>query len=401
MKTLQLASGLPSINSGLTRYTACATAGITTAASSEARVQITYRTAGVLSNLYVNCRTNSLNGTTTVRVRKNGGDGNQVVSITSSSTGTFEDTTNTDTIAAGDEINYSIVTAGSSGSVSPNCIQTWLEPSIGGAVNRNSTLAGGGAGLTFSSATEYLPLVGNNGTVTVEAETQFKSGVAGVIKNLFAYISGNSRGTTSTYTLRKNGGNGNLTVSITAGATGIFEDTSNTDTVAVGDNLNVALTQGSGGGTLTSHLVSTEFTSTTNTFLMIGGPTSGVTQNQNLTRYYSFTGTQSSTENVVESKVGTNMSVSRLFLYLSANTVTATSTITLRKNTADTALTASIAASTTGVFEDTTNSVSCISTDLICMKIVTGSGGTSLTLRMIGASATGLFPGRYFTPFFD
>src|SRR5690349_17266000 len=81
--------------------------------AAESNAQITRRVPGVESNLYIRVNTND-RGTSTLRFRINGGDGNQVVSITASTTGEFEDTSNTDTIAAGDLTDYQI-TGGAGG----------------------------------------------------------------------------------------------------------------------------------------------------------------------------------------------------------------------------------------------------------------------------------------------
>src|SRR3989344_6927696 len=107
----------------LTRFSICANAS-TAADATEARTQITYRTAGTLSNLWVYVNTNNLNGSTTIITRKNGENGAQSVSFASSTTGTAEDTTNSDTIAAGDEVNYQYVTGGTTGTISVRTITT-------------------------------------------------------------------------------------------------------------------------------------------------------------------------------------------------------------------------------------------------------------------------------------
>ena len=58
----------------------------------------------------------------TLRVRKNGADGNGIIQLASNQTGQFEDVTNSDTFVATDEINYSAVTGGSSGALVINHI---------------------------------------------------------------------------------------------------------------------------------------------------------------------------------------------------------------------------------------------------------------------------------------
>ena len=49
------------------------------------------------------------------RVRKNGANATQFISVTSSQTGQFEDTTNSDNFISTDDINYSFITGGTTG----------------------------------------------------------------------------------------------------------------------------------------------------------------------------------------------------------------------------------------------------------------------------------------------
>src|SRR3990167_7824688 len=93
-----------------TLYRAVGVAG--SGAGDEVSRQITYRTAGMLKQLYVNVPANTATANSTVRVRKNGANGNQLVTIPSATTGVFEDNVNTDAVAAGDEVAYETVRGG-------------------------------------------------------------------------------------------------------------------------------------------------------------------------------------------------------------------------------------------------------------------------------------------------
>lgn len=84
-----------------------------------------------------------------------------------------------------------------------------------------------------------------------EAATQFKIHLAFTASKLGIMISANTiaTGSGSTFTFRKNGANGNQTVSIPTSTTGYFEDTVDTDSIASGD---LITSQFSGGGTGTA-----------------------------------------------------------------------------------------------------------------------------------------------------
>jgi hypothetical protein len=85
------------------------------AAKTETNSRYRFRIAATMSNFRVYMGYNALNGTSTARTRKNSTNGNQSVSIPAATTGDFEDTSNTDSIASGDRFNYQIVTGGTSG----------------------------------------------------------------------------------------------------------------------------------------------------------------------------------------------------------------------------------------------------------------------------------------------
>ena len=75
--------------------------GSVAADTTETNKQIIFRNAGVISNFYVVLSSNGVTGTTTFTIRKNATtDLTSTVSFTG--TGEAEDTTHTDSVAAGD-----------------------------------------------------------------------------------------------------------------------------------------------------------------------------------------------------------------------------------------------------------------------------------------------------------
>jgi hypothetical protein len=98
-----------SVNANLTRYIAPG-GGFAVPDATEANVKALALTPFTASNLECFVISNTVTATSTLRFRKNEASGNQVVSIGSSATGYFEDTTNSDVILATDYINYQLVT---------------------------------------------------------------------------------------------------------------------------------------------------------------------------------------------------------------------------------------------------------------------------------------------------
>lgn len=114
----------------------------------------------------------------------------------------------------------------------------------GGSITINSVpgaILGTAAGNNniAASTTGFAPIVSTSSFVaaTNENERQFVIPYAGTIKNLYV-VTSNGQSATGTYvfTIRKNGTNTAMVVTITAGAgSGTFTDLSNTFTVAAGD----------------------------------------------------------------------------------------------------------------------------------------------------------------------
>jgi hypothetical protein len=243
-----------------TYYFACAS-GVRDGSTetTEANVQITYRTAGVLSHLLLQVITNTITATSTLVTRVNGANGNQSVSVGASQTGTFRDTAKQDVIAVGDEVNYQLTAGGTGTAITLRNISTHFTSSDG-AVMHWYTGSSSGVAITADSTSYYNVVQGPfNITTTVEADSQIKFFQNGTWKNLFVYISANTRSTATTFTARKGASNTSLTLSVTASTTGIFEDSSNTVGVVYGEYLNYITTTSTGGGSITVQHVSSEF----------------------------------------------------------------------------------------------------------------------------------------------
>lgn len=204
--------------------------------ANESLFQITYRTAGTFSNFYANIKGNTIaGGTSTISFRKNGTTGSQVIIIPPGSTGEFTDLTHTDVIAAGDKINYQVVTNGTAGTLGVYGIGANFAPNSN-TVNKFTT-AINNSSLTVSG-TNYLSIVGNpNSVIATEAQRQFKIKTPGTFANMCFNCRFNTRITTTTLLNRKNGTDGAVTISIGSGSTGIFEDIVNTDVFAMSSSI--------------------------------------------------------------------------------------------------------------------------------------------------------------------
>lgn len=387
---LQASGTSQTISANTTNYIGTGTSTIVLSTTENLR-KIKYRTAGTMTNLLALITANSLSVTLSIKQRKNGADGSGALSITTGATGAFEDTSGSDSVSAGDDLDYSVSAPAGSGSATLQYVSSLFDAkTTPGTITR--MVNGYAVALSTANATRYCHFGGVLSTgQTVETNEQAKVKMAGTVKNLAVYISANARTNTTTVITRKNTADGNVTVSIGSGATGLFEDTSNSDSVAVDDLINLKFTTGSGNQSITFEWMGATFQSANGTrHAWLFGSNDGNTGVSAATTAYgqpagrlSFSAGQSNKT----TKARVAMAVKNLVANISANTVTATSTITLQVATADTALAISVGSGATGQLEDVTDSIPVQASEDINYEITTGSTGTTLTFRSLHAMA--------------
>ncbi len=366
------------------------TGGRGSAASSatESQRQVTYETPGTLSKLTVVISANTIaTSATTVRTRVNAANGGQSISIAAGTTGIFQDLTNTDSLSGGEELNLQLVTPNTSGAITIQANGTLFSASSNTVVR----YGGRSASSNSSNLTFYGVVSGSQNSFTPEANAQVKSSVSGTLKNLFVNVVSNTRIVTTTISTRVNGADGNQSVAYTSLQSGLMQDVTNTDTIASGDLFNTKIVYLSDTGLITYGLTSAiDLETTDDTTMLIQSGSN--TQAANLTRYLGVGGDGSFTTYTTESDSQiyalASYTVSKLNCYVSTNTVSATSTFRFRKNGADGNQSVSITASTTGFYEDATNSDSVTSTDTINYSLITGATGTALLLANTSMLAT-------------
>jgi len=379
-EALQVAGNTPAGNffgGPATFYTPCGNTQLISF-NAETSTQVIYRTAGTLSKLFVLvANTGESVQAATVKIRKNGADGNMSVSIPADTSGIFEDNSNTDTVAAGDTLNYAVVLTGAN-IVPIRAINTLFAADTNTVVRHVAV----GTQTVFFQLTLYAALAGPMDVLSSEPTFKFDVNTAGSLKNLYVYVLTNSRTDATTFKTRINGVTStNLVISVPASSSGAFEDTSGSDTLAADDDVNYIIATGPAfGPQITWTIISTELETTNSKFHAIASKgNAGRTQNASLTKYYPLGGLIDFSGVEADFQIEANIAatITNLFVYCSAGT----GTITLRKNGAATALTKAITGA--GAFEDSTNSVSVVAGDLIDYEIVT-TGAGSITTRVMG-----------------
>lgn len=375
-----------SVNFGTTGYFALGQSGLKSVAT-EASAQVTYYVGGTLSDIYTNIATNTVNGTSTLRVRINGINGTQVVSITASTTGEFVDATpsNTDTVAANDEVNYSLITGGSSGAMTlcaficnfaatTNTTTKYTDCiNVAQAVNSSRYWSLADADPSVNATENRANVELNTGNTT--------------FKYLFVYVSANTASGVITVSLRDDGVSV-ISASVTASTTGIFTETATSVNPATNSLMTFLSSVATGGTSITYELISVEGTSTDGTTYAISGNANG-TNTSTTALNFTFNG-RGSSASTNESQIRDMLvagDVSNTTIFISANTANGTSTYVLQDNSVSTAASISIGASATGLFEYTGAVVAFLSTGRPSYLLTRGGTGT-VTSRTGGAMLT-------------
>lgn len=170
-------------------------------------------------------------GAVTIRTRLNGSNGAQ--SVVGSGAGLYEDASNTDTVARGDGFSGIIETSGSG---SNSVQQAGIVYDVGVA-NQSVTMSSL-AGSLGNGQTRYNPVWGQ-GLQTAEVQTP--APVAGTLSRLTIRVLSNASSSDVIVVLRINGTDATQTITIPAGATGAFTDTTHTDLVSPGDLVSVKM----------------------------------------------------------------------------------------------------------------------------------------------------------------
>ena len=338
-----------------------------------------FRSAGTISNLYCRIITNTQTGNSTLKSRKNGANGNQTVTITGTATGVLEDTSNTDSISAGDKFCRTHIGSTSTGVVTFTIMSSVFDATTDTVTlqtNKNSI-----TGLSAASTNYFLPPEGRIYANTTEANVKFRVRKAGTYKNLGVFLSSNSRTTNTVWTSRKNGAAGNLTVTFGSGVTGWQEDTTHTDSVSAGDDYNTQIANSTGTQTYNFKTQKVEFVSTGGDSLKCCSATP-VAITDNTTRWYQVGGDIANTATEANSKMKLRFdnTASNMGLFITANTINASSTVTSRKNGAAGSQTITVTTTATGLFNDTSNTDTLVSTDDISIQYAAASvAGTQTT----------------------
>jgi len=239
------------------------------------------RQAFTSRNLFVRVSANGRTTDTTFRTEKNGSNGTQSVTYGSTETGIKEDTTNTDSLIAGDDYQFEVVTGTGSGTITHTIMAVTFINTNGHFVMLSAYQVSQNLG---AASTNYSGISGRLIPITSpEANTQVYPRFTLAVKELGVYVTTNSNGTgTFTVMVRDNGTDSPVQVVFAAGETGLKTDTSNVSDIAGGtDEINYKLVNTGDGAAWvtwigTMGIAGYTVVATTGTFTLTGNPTASL-----------------------------------------------------------------------------------------------------------------------------
>lgn len=350
--------------------------------------------AGELDHLRVYISASGSGDITTVGLRVNGVDTALAVTTPAATTGEFEDNTHSVTVANGDRASIRHTGNSAPYSVSAAGFQSVRYAAAAAPVLPLTVVGNNYVSLNGSTA-YYLPPSGYLSAFTAFTEAQAQHKIRGAditLSNLRWVVTSNSQSAATVLRLRKNGANGNLTVSVPAGTTGEFEDTAHSDHLTAGD-LVCLLGQGGGSGSIAGiiHMIGTL---SGGGGFDVAGRASGLNYSAGSTRYVALGGYLSleTTEALAQGKVPFACAAS----HLRCSIVQAASgtywTLTSRINGVDGAQTLTTPTATTGWFEDATHTDTLAAGDHFSVKVINGGAGIGQAVEIAATFTPSYIP---------
>ncbi len=295
-------------------------------------------------------------GSTIFVQRVNGADGNQTISVPASTSGTFSDTTNNDSIVANDLLNHCITAGGTTGSI----LARWMSHVIDGdqAPHQASGLDSKG-----TSADTFL-IVSGALNADNEAGMEITVREATTFDGLDVFVTVNGISDPSTIKFRVDGSDGNQVATITASTTGRFQDTTNNDVVLVDSNVAYRYETGMGSHTDTSVTIVMVCCNGAGTkrFINNGGEQQ-VQQSANTVRYSAPEGRLSTNTIELEfrAEIRATQTIDHLRVQCKGFSLDVNGSVSVNINGTASSLTVTVTA--TGHFTDTSNNESVVSGD--------------------------------------
>lgn len=358
--------------------------------SVEGSAELPCREAGTFSNMQMYLPSNTASVTTVVTLRKSGAGTAVTFSVGPDLAGLFEDNVNTASFANTDTFCIEVNVPTEAGSNFFNIHTVALTFTPDNSSNTISWLcAEGNPTITINGASQ-TGFYNISGFISNSSESgqKFRIRRAYTASNFHLYISSNARVNDTVFRTRKNGANGNQIITVGAGLAGYFEDNSNSDSLAIGDDYNFTYTTGTGTENLVLVNIGVQLLSTEGYFQMMWANGATTTQATNLTRFMGVNngrGGLNATETNVQVLPRFDLALTDLAALLANNTFTnLNSTCVVRDNGGDGNNLLTFVPGGALLQVDTTHSDTITGgTDEICFKVTTPNQAGNLLLRWI------------------
>ncbi len=216
-----------------------------------------------------------------------------------------------------------------------------------------------------ASLTRWFPIAGSCRTLwTVESRAAIPARASYTLSHLYVRVSANAQTSATTVTSRKNAGAGAQSVSIAAGATGAFEDTVNSDSLANGDTAGTQVATGTGAG-ITFTVFAYLLTCASDAPILVMGGSVSIAGGYSIYPDIAGDAYANQTQSYCQYRMRVGMTFSHFMVNVIGNDNTSDATYTVRNNGANVNETLSIPHGVTGLFEDATHTDVFASGDLL------------------------------------
>ncbi len=293
------------------------------------------------------------------RLRTNGAD--DTMNLTINATGEHEDTSNTDGLVTGDEINaeFDHSAGGHSDEYTVETFQITLDassdvPPIMASSTWNKT----------AGQVEYAAIQGALSNRTTATDVDYTMRATRTIRDLRVFCTAHT--TTNSINISKNTGGSGATLTVSISGTGEFLDTTNTDSFVAGDEVSYFAVF---NGVYTISVLSVE-ADTSSGVQMYADLAVGTGQ-----QFFAPSGSTTLGASSQSTRVEAEEAATIQNLFVNCVTNAETRSIESRKNFDAGNLTVSVTG--TGIFEDTANSDSLVADDVLSVRQVAGSSGSN------------------------
>lgn len=264
-------------------------------------------------------------------------------------------------------------------------------------------VTGYSSGFAFSDGQiEYVaPSGSGQGTwLAPEANTQIRARDSYTWANLAVRVITNTLTNACAIVSRVGGGDGNMSISVGAGLTGLFRDVVNSDALVSGNLFDIEIDPPAGGTSIIITAFATTLTTVANTTPIIIGsfPPANVMYAPGATTYFAIVGELrgDGTEAHTQYTCRVASTLSKLHTYVDTNTLNVIATIRPRIGGADVNSVCSIPVATSGLFEDGVNTDAIAIGNLICheLELPAGAGGIYVSFMSFQSDSTGEWIGE-------